>query len=67
VEMSGVQYMSSAGLRVLLSTHRQVASQSARLALSGLSADVNETMEATGFLQFFTVFETLDEGLAGLR
>lgn len=67
IDMSNVSYMSSAGLRVLLSTHRQVTSNSARLALSGLSADVNETMAATGFLPSFTVFETVDEGLAGLR
>src|ERR1700693_5419901 len=66
VDMSGVAYMSSAGLRVLLTTHRVARSNNARLLLSGLSEDLRDTMSATGFLGFFVIFDTLDGAVASL-
>jgi anti-sigma B factor antagonist len=67
LDMSGVSYMSSAGLRMLLSTYRQVANQSGRIALTGLAEELKDTMEVTGFLKFFTSCETVDEGLKALK
>ena len=67
LDMSGVPYMSSAGLRMLLSTYRQVASQNGRIALTGLAEELKDTMEVTGFLKFFTSCETVDEGLKALK
>jgi anti-sigma B factor antagonist len=67
VDMSQVAYMSSAGLRVLLATHRQVTSQKAVLGLVGLSEEIQDTMSATGFLNFFTTYQTLEAGLDALR
>jgi anti-sigma B factor antagonist len=66
LDMSQVAYMSSAGLRVLLATHRQVTSQKAALGLVGLSEEIQDTMSATGFLNFFTTYHTLEDGLAAL-
>jgi anti-sigma B factor antagonist len=67
LDMSGVPYMSSAGLRMLLSTYRQVANQNGRIALTGLAEELKDTMEVTGFLKFFTSCETVDEGLKALK
>jgi anti-sigma B factor antagonist len=67
LDMSGVPYMSSAGLRMLLSTYRQVANQNGRIALIGLAEELKDTMEVTGFLKFFTSCETVDEGLKALK
>jgi anti-sigma B factor antagonist len=67
LDMSRVDYMSSAGLRVLLATHRQITSQKATLGLVGLSEDIQDTMSATGFLSFFTTYPTLEAGLVALR
>jgi anti-sigma B factor antagonist len=67
LDMSGVPYMSSAGLRMLLSTYRQVANQNGRIALIGLAEELKDTMEVTGFLKFFTSCETGDEGLKALK
>jgi anti-sigma B factor antagonist len=66
LDMSRVDYMSSAGLRMLLATYRQVTSQKAAIGLVGLSEDIQDTMSATGFLSFFTVYETVEAGLAAL-
>jgi anti-sigma B factor antagonist len=66
LEMTGVTYMSSAGLRMLLSTYRRVAESGGRVVLVGLSPDLRETMAVTGFLGFFTTNDTLESGLQAL-
>jgi anti-sigma B factor antagonist len=62
LDMTQVAYMSSAGLRMLLSLYRQAAAQATQLVLVGLSEDVQDTMAVTGFLDFFKVANSLDEG-----
>ncbi|GAA1685159.1 STAS domain-containing protein [Nonomuraea sp. NPDC048882] len=66
LDLSGTVYMSSAGLRVLLLIYRHAQSGSLRLALTGLTPDVRAIMDATGFLGFFTVVESVDEGVEAL-
>lgn len=65
--MSQVGYMSSAGLRLLLSTYRQVTSNKASIVLAGVTEDIQDTMSATGFMRFFTLYDTADAGLAALK
>ena len=67
LDMNGVPYMSSAGLRMLLSTYRHVSSNQGQIVLVGLSEDIQDTMSATGFLRFFSTYETVEAGLATLR
>jgi len=66
LDMSGVEYMSSAGLRVLLSTYRHIARQNGGIVLVGLGEEIKDTMSVTGFLNFFTTRDTVDEGLQAL-
>jgi len=67
LDMRRVEYMSSAGLRMLLSLYRSIASGGGMVAVVGLSDDIRETMSLTGFLNFFKLYETLEEGLAVLN
>jgi anti-sigma B factor antagonist len=67
LDMSRVSYMSSAGLRVLLTTYRQVTSNNARLVLSGLSEELQDMISATGFLRFFVTCDTLEGAFDSLR
>ena len=67
LDMSQVSYMSSAGLRVLLSLYRQATAQDGKLVLVGLSEDLQDTMSVTGFLDFFNTGDTLETGLAELK
>lgn len=67
LNLSQVAYMSSAGLRVLLSLYRQTTAQDGKLVLVGLSEDLQDTMSVTGFLDFFTTSENLDAGLKELK
>lgn len=66
LDMSGVAYMSSAGLRLLLVIYRTVKGQGGEIILAGLPADLKDTMEMTGFLDFFEYRDDLDAGLAAL-
>src|SRR5437016_14624955 len=59
LNMSGVSYMSSAGLRLLLQLHRGISGNKGRIALFGLSEDLQDTMSATGFLTFFESYPSV--------
>jgi anti-sigma B factor antagonist len=67
LDLSRVGFMSSAGLRALLATYRQVTKQKAIIRLVGLSEELEDTMSATGFLSFFSIDATLEAGLAALE
>ncbi len=66
LEMTGVTYMSSAGLRMLLSTYRRISDSGGRVILVGLSEELKETMSRTGFLDFFVTYYNLDGALGAL-
>jgi anti-sigma B factor antagonist len=67
LDMREVSFMSSAGLRLLLSTYRQVSTLHGTVALAGLSEDLKDTMSMTGFLSFFTVHDTTESGLQAMQ
>lgn len=61
LDLTRVDYMSSAGLRVLLLLHRQLTAKKGKAVLVGLADNLTETMRITGFLQFFETHATLAE------
>ncbi len=67
LDMGGVSFMSSAGLRLLLSMYRQVATQKGSIALTALSEDLKDTMSMTGFLSFFATHDTTEGGLQAMQ
>jgi anti-sigma B factor antagonist len=67
MDLTRVPYMSSAGLRMLLSVYRQISGHNGQVILVGLSEDIRDTMSITGFLDFFTTRDTLDTGLEALK
>ena len=64
VDLSGVGYVSSAGLRVLLSLGKTV-DNSGSLRLSGLNPTVRQVFDVAGFTQLFAIFASRDAALAG--
>jgi anti-sigma B factor antagonist len=66
LDLTGVSYMSSAGLRVLLSLYRHTSNQDGVLVLVGVAEEIRDTMEITGFWGFFTACASMDEALAAL-
>ena len=58
VDFAEVEYISSAGLRVLLLLARQMKSDRGRLALCGLGDRVQQVFELAGFLPLFRIAAT---------
>lgn len=67
LDMSNVPYISSAGLRLLLLIYRQIEDQNGRIVLTNLQDMVKDTMSITGFLEFFTAYSTIEDGIAALN
>ncbi|MBD2391623.1 STAS domain-containing protein [Aphanizomenon flos-aquae NRERC-008] len=67
LDMTKVEYMSSAGLRTLLSIHRQTTAKEGKLLLVGLNEELKDTMDTTGFLVHFVTTENLEAGLKALK
>ena len=66
IDMSKVPYMSSAGLRMMLLIYRQVTASNGQSVLVGLSEEIKDTMEVTGFLDYFEVRDSYEAGLEAL-
>lgn len=68
LDMTKVSYMSSAGIRMLLSLYRQISTiQTGKIVLVGLSEELQDTMSGTGFLDFFSPCATLGSGIEELK
>jgi anti-sigma B factor antagonist len=66
VNMTDVNYMSSAGIRTLLLLYRSIAEAGGQVVLVGLSEFLQETLDVTGFLEYFNTQADLDAGLKAI-
>src|ERR1700759_3939678 len=67
IDMSGIGYVSSAGLRVLLATAKQLEGGKGSLRLCSLNASVKQVFDVAGFSKLFSIFANRDAALAGMR
>ncbi|WP_306210600.1 STAS domain-containing protein [Actinoplanes sp. RD1] len=67
LDLAGVGYVSSAGLRTMLMVYRRAQSTGAAIALAGVSESLCTILSATGFLRFFRVAESVPEAIGVLR
>ena len=65
IDCSGLKYISSSGLRVLLIAARQFSAAGGRLVLCGVSGHIRKVFDISGFSSIFTIKETQDEAVAG--
>jgi anti-sigma B factor antagonist len=61
LDLSRVGYLSSAGLRLLLLTYREVTARKGKVVLLGVSQDIKMVMSHTGFLTFFTLADSREQ------
>lgn len=64
IDLKELEYISSAGLRVLLVIAKSLKSKSGTLVLCQLSSMVMEVMVISGFDKIFAMTATREEGLA---
>lgn len=66
LNLTQVDFMSSAGLRSMLLIHQQAKSKNAKVVLTGVNNDIRKSMSATGFLAFFVVADTVQDAVSRL-
>jgi len=64
INLTGLEYISSAGLRVLLIASKGIKANAGKLALCGLSGNVKEVMDISGLTGLFIVAEGEREAAA---
>lgn len=63
LNMTDLDYISSAGLRVVLSTAKKLKVKQGDILLTGLQGVVKEVCEISGFSTVFKIFDTEEEAL----
>jgi anti-sigma B factor antagonist len=67
IELSKVELLSSAGLRVMLSTAKRVAQRNAALALAAPSSVVRQVFEISHFNLLFKIFASVPDAITALK
>ena len=63
VNLEGLDYISSAGLRVFLSAAKRLKQAQGKLALANPSAQVQQIFDIAGFASILPIFKTLNEAV----
>lgn len=63
VDCSGLEYISSSGLRVFLMTLKKITSLKGKFVLCGLRDNINEIFEISGFTSIFDIQKDKDTAL----
>ena len=67
LDLSKVEYISSAGFRVLLLLARQAGQAQCRFVLCGLTAKVRQLFDLGGFLELLPIAQSREEGIAAAQ
>lgn len=63
-DFSGVDYTSSAGLRVLLGAIKETRAQGGDMRLAGVQPDVLKVLNLSGFTKILKLFDDIDSAVA---
>jgi anti-anti-sigma factor len=66
IDFTGIDFVTSAGLRVVLTILKKVKSANGVFALCGVQASVREVLEITGFAGMIQIFPGREAALAAL-
>ncbi len=67
VDLRGMNYVSSAGLRSFIILAKHVRSKNKTIALCGMHEEVTEIFEISGLLELFAVYDTVEAAVAALK
>ncbi len=62
-----LSYISSSGLRILLSAVKRLRATGGDLKLSNLTTSIKDIITMTGFNRIFTIFETVEEAIESFK
>jgi anti-sigma B factor antagonist len=66
IDMSRVNYLSSAGLRLLLLLYREMTAREGKVVLLQVAPEIRTVMSHTGFLSFFTLVDSQQDAIQAL-
>lgn len=66
LDLAGVDYMSSVGLRALMVAAKQARAQGGTLVISGLGETLREIFQISRFDRVFTVYDDARDAVAGI-
>lgn len=67
IDLSSLEYISSAGLRVLLVVAKKVQQAQGKLVLFGLVPNVREVFSISGFDKIFSIRDDAESAVAAVR
>ncbi len=67
LDFSRLEYISSAGFRILLLAAKRAETGGCRLVLCGISGKVRQLFDLGGFLDLFAISGSREEGLAAVQ
>ena len=66
INLSGLEYISSAGLRGILASAKRLKEQNGKLIFSGLQGHVKEVFSISGFHGIFKIYDSDAEGVKSI-
>ena len=67
IDFLNVQFISSAGLRVLLLGAKKIKPHHGKLLLSNLSPGVQEVFDISGFSSLFSIYHSVNDAIDSLK
>ena len=67
LDLSRLEYISSAGFRILLLAAKRADETGSRLVMCGISGKVRQLFDLGGFLDLFTIVGVREEGIAAAQ
>ncbi len=65
-DFSGLEYLSSGGLRIILGAAKEIRRREGKIALCSLNSYVNEIFEVSGFSAMIPIKDSVEDGLEHL-
>jgi len=65
-DLEGLEYISSAGLRSILSITKKLKARNGKIVLASLQNIVREVFEISGFSKILTIYPSREEALSSL-
>lgn len=67
LDCARLEYMSSAGIRVLLRSYHQAGARSTKIVLTAVPKTIEQTLYVTGFLSYFKIYNSTQDALKHLK
>ncbi len=66
IDVSGLEYIATAGLGVLMASFNDAHSHGGNLVISGMSTKIRKVFDTMGFSKVLKIFDTIDQAKSAL-